>query len=148
MNKTIDPIEVKTLSDIKSAIRPLTTKDTSTPVSFLTEIKFMEKEKEQTMQIKCHSSGTSVRQMLLNGFERLKKKIDMLEFAKETAKEYDFMPNLDKINLDDTYITELDYFIQNRLGGKRSDLKICWDVEEGRFEFDPFQNKLYKIDNE
>jgi len=148
MDERLKPVEVKTLLDIKRVIAPFMKVKSPEDVKFQAELTYIDEKtgKKQKESVNCDTIGVSMRQMLLNGFENVKIRTEALREAQELAKEDDYVPNLDKVDIDKIRIAGLDDMIKERLGGYRKGMRIRWDVREGTFEFDPLACKLFEIE--
>lgn len=103
---------------------------------------------EGKIQINQESSQPTVRRTLLDGFEMVKRRLQLdIELKARRVDEElygGFLPP--KAPSAAGNITWLDSFIERRLGGKRDGLTIIWELSEGKYRMDPWSCKLEKID--
>lgn len=108
----IEPVKIRTLSELKAAIK-------------------------QYMP----GSDSMMRSLLITGMKIAKHQLEIQRLAAEIPQEVfgQFTPALPADG--DTYIW-VDRMIHERLDGKRDGIKITWTVKEGRFVFDPDSGEL------
>lgn len=125
---------IETLGDIKKAIQEfLPGHKEENPV---VEAEFRD---DQGRKISVSApTGCTYREMLIEGFNIVKTRIEIMEKCKEKAEGSGIQP----IQIDGHMW--LDDLITRRLGGKRDGLRIRWDLQEGSYFFDPFTGKLTK----
>ena len=83
-------------------------------------------------------TGCAYRDMLIGGFNIIKKRSEIDEQRKEVETHL----NINPINISGHMW--LDDLISRRLAGTRDGLRVKWEIEEGTFFFDPFTGKLSK----
>jgi len=123
-------VVVKTLSDIKQAIREFMPGDRP-----LHEVNATVKADGKTWQLSA-PAGASYREMLIEGFDVVKKRLEVLEKARDTEL------GIEPININGHMW--LDDLIVRRLGGVRDGLRVKWDISDGTFYFDPYTGTLTK----
>lgn len=109
-----------------------------------------DKGKKQTAVVGAKSGGGSLRDALLDGMNKVKLRLDANEQMKQALKNAKESGQLDDCAMQVWNVDHLrfnvDQLIELRMGGKRRGLRIRWVLQEGIFEFDPFQDKLYGVD--
>lgn len=142
----LEPVEVRTLLDIKRVIAPFLKAQNSGDVSFKVDLKYVDdKGKKREESVDCNTIAVSMKQMLIDGFKNVKIRTKALVEAKKLCEEDIYAPDLGKIDIDKIRIAGLDDMIKERLGGYRKGMRVRWKVKEGTFEYDPFECKLYEI---
>jgi hypothetical protein len=144
------PIVVSSLSDIKMVIGHLLGgKEQSPPIKLATELTWTEEGKNQKQQVSVSSESTSLYDLIITGFDVIKKRIEAFQKVKaaveKARKQDEDIPNMDVWSTDKAKFN-VDYLIQRRLGAKRNGLRIRWEVSEGIFEYDIYENKLYQME--
>jgi hypothetical protein len=87
------------------------------------------------------SKDITLKQMLLDGLDHVKKYTEAINKAKTKLLEVD-----DEVpDLWNSTTFNVDRLIDRRMGGKRNGLRVRWEIQDGIYEFDPYINKLYKI---
>jgi len=90
---------------------------------------------EKTIKIYMPGSDHPLRKSLEKGFDFVKRRIEYNKLA--------------KTNMDvDSMFCYVDSLIHQRLGGKREGMYITWDLEDGKYKFDPQNGELSKSDLE
>lgn len=148
-------VSVRTLSDIRSALQPFLKESKEPQVSISTEMTWHDDDgKRQKGLVKSESRDLSLRRMLLEGFDLVKKRVELAKKAKAQSEleddDDDLLPEKIRwglFNIDDQYL-HVDSLIRKELGGKRKGLRVRWEVVEGKFEFDPYSNDLYRVTDE
>ena len=123
-------VVVKTLSDIKQAIKEFTPDDAELP-----KVNATIESDGKTWQLSA-PAGASYREMLIEGFDIIKRRLEILEKPRDTEL------NVEPINIDGHMW--LDDLIERRLGGVRDGLRVRWDITDGTFYFDPYSKRLTK----
>ncbi len=92
---------------------------------------------------------SSMRQLLIDGLDVVKKRLEsqnkLKEQIEQASKDDEFPISLTAWDVDSMRF-HVDSLIERKLGGKRRGLVIYWKIEEGEFEFEPYQGKLYKVE--
>lgn len=123
-------VVVESSFDIKQAIKEFLPGEEKASPEVRAKIKSGNKVYELSAPTEC-----SYRDMLLEGFEIIKKRMEARDKHKPDS-DFDIEP----IDIDSRMW--LDDLIERRLGGKREGLRVRWDVKDGIFYFDPFTGKL------
>jgi len=87
-------------------------------------------------------TDTTIRKLLLEGMDIVKRQNKFVEQDVSEADFGGFMPAMPRGG--NRYMW-VDTLIDRRLNGKRDGVKICWNLPEGKFEFDPWSKKLDKV---
>jgi len=134
-------IEVSTLSDIKKVLDNFR-RNNSGKVEFTVSI--------NGDKVNGQSNDASLHDMLITGFDKVKKRKEALSKMVEeykTAEREGIIEPIDLVNWDiDSLKFDVDNLIRNRLGGKRKGLRIRWDLQEGSFEYDPYTKKVFRVE--
>ena len=136
----IKPITCYTIADIKAAIQP-----------------FMEDSGGEQVLLSCKvgdekvtgkSTASSMRQLLLEGLSVIKKRMEAITKVQEAVDEADEAGVSSAMSIWDINNVRfnIDNIIERRLGGKRRGIRIRWNLSDCIYEYDPFSNKLYKIE--
>ncbi len=124
-------VVVETLGDIKRAVQEFMPGDRQqNPAVHATIV-----AENKTYELSA-PTGCTYRDMLINGFNIVKKRLDAEQRETETQL------NISPLNIKGHMW--LDDLITRRLAGTRDGLRVRWDIEEGTFFFDPFVGKLSK----
>lgn len=144
------PVECSRLDDIKAALKPFFGSSGSREINLSCKIEWSAEGKSGIDQVQGTSADVSVRQLLMEGLEVVKKRSEAygkMKDAKKAAEEAGVQLGLVEEVWDINKCRfSVDALIEKRLGGKRRGLRVFWKVEEGEFEFDPYTNKLFKIE--
>jgi hypothetical protein len=154
-NREIDPVSVVSLVDIRKVISPFLEEDSGVKreaVEIRTEIKWTDEDQKRRVDWSSVSSeDMTSSQILMEGFNLIKARMEMLHKANELAETSDeddeLLPERIRwslLDIDKQYFS-IDSFIKNRLGGRRKGLRIRWEVSEGVYEFDPYTKKLFEV---
>jgi hypothetical protein len=119
-----------TLEEIKEAIKPFMRCGDNINISCNLD----------GQQVNAISGDSSPRSILLNGLGVIKKRMEM----KEKLADHDTNLRAWDIN---SLCFSVDSIIAKRLGGVRNGLRIRWSIREGMYEYDPYSNKLYRVEN-
>ncbi|MDP1712572.1 MAG: hypothetical protein Q8K86_08955 [Candidatus Nanopelagicaceae bacterium] len=136
-------VNVRSLADIKRVINNFRSKSYG-DATVSTEVEYRDgsqniKEKV-SVQVKSPTPGA----LLLEGLSIVKKGMDYQQMCREVYKENDDILFIDTEI--DSMAFWVDALIKNRLGGKRTGLKIRWSVPDGDFEWDPTEDKFEKLE--
>jgi len=123
-------VTVETLSDVKQAIQEFMPGDRPLP-----EVSATIEAEGKTWQLSA-PAGASYREMLIEGFDIVKKRLDAMEKVRDTEL------GIEPINVNGHMW--LDDLIVRRLGGVRDGLRIKWIIAEDTFYFDPYAGTLTK----
>lgn len=148
--RKLEKVVIKSLVQLKMTMKPFM-EASDKEIKITTEMKWREDKAVIKSNVTASSRELSPRQVLLDGFKLVKTRLDLVEKAKEDVDEEDdeLLPERLKWQLFDVNAQKfhIDRFIEQRLDGKRKGLRIEWDLVEGVFQYDPFENKLYKVDD-
>lgn len=143
------PVEISNLLDIRKILEPiLNDTNSGKVVEFNCDIKWSADGASGSNNVKGHSTDSSLYRLLLDGFNVVKQ---CAEAYKKASDMYNNVDIDDVIKLDesiwnvDNMHFNVDSLIHNRLGGKRNGMRVRWTVQEGVFEFDPYERKLFKV---
>ncbi len=87
---------------------------------------------------------TTIRKLLIEGMDIVKRQDEFITRSNNT-KDADyggFQPARPKGGHRYSWV---DTLIERRLDGKRNGLKVTWSLTDGQYEFDPWTQKLEKI---
>lgn len=142
MSQEIGPITIRTINDIRKAIRPFTKEIKEGKVDFTTSVKWDDDDGNKvTTEVSAYSSDVSIRTKLLEGFEQVKEQKKLWDNVKNTLEEDEFGSNLPAANIDD-FVMPIDRIIKHRLGGKREGMTVIWYLDNKKVIFDPFTKEL------
>jgi hypothetical protein len=148
------PVVVQCLDDLKRVVVPLIQDQTDDdPVSFDCKIAWSSDDERGEDTIRGFSKDSSLYRMLIDGFEAVKKQIQVQKRVEELKRDLEEMgedlPNYHAEVWDAENLTfNVDALIMRRLGGRRKGLRVRWDLHEGSYEFDPFTRKLFEVEDE
>ena len=153
-NKKIErQITVRTLEDIQSAIIPFVKEKKGSDIELTAEMSWTDdKGNRQKGIVSAKNRDLTTKQILIEGFELVKKRMDLAAKMKEQSEmddeDDDLLPDRFRWELfdPDSQVMHVDKLIKQELDGKRKGLRIRWDLEDGIFEWDPFTGKLFKVD--
>lgn len=152
-DRIFTPPTVNNLNDLKAALReldPATALAQSIPIS--TELvggatDTEGREIQAKYRVSSSTESQSKREILLNGFRLIKAKRDMVTTAKEkvdpvivNGREMQ-APVVDSVG---AYMW-VDPLIERWFNGYRDGLHICWDLPEGKYKYDIFEHRLFKV---
>lgn len=149
LREAVKPIVCTTLSDIANALERFSVVENKT-VSFSVDVAWKDDNKPMVDKVTGSSSGVSLYQLLIEGMDLVKKRIEVTDNLKDAIKAAeeadDEMPlqNMTIWDVDNLRFS-VDSLIEKRLGGKRHGLRIRWTVQEGIFEYDPYARKMFEI---
>ena len=126
----VKPVVCYTLADVKQAILPFMNSGEAVTIS-------CELDGEKVSLV---SVDASPRAILLNGLNQVKKRIELRDKVKEYKDTMLQIWDVDKSHFN------VDKLIYNRLGGERRGIRVRWEIKEGKYEYDPFTNKLFEVD--
>jgi hypothetical protein len=148
-----DIVVIKTLFELRELVEHLapdnkTVDPNALPITVQSKgTKFADENFVGNIIIPQSGGQSMTRRTLLEGFNMVKRRKETLrEISNDEETEYGGWfpaPLLDP----DEQVTWLDRFIENRLGGKREDLFITWEVSEGKYRLDPWTGILEKVND-
>ena len=151
-------IIVRTLRDLKEAIIPFTIghfKARVSDVPIKANVEYLDEGGNKRIEtVSAITRDITLRRLLIEGFDLVKKRLqlakDMKDKYEEVHEDDDLLPERIKWNLFDidTQFLHVDTLIKQELDGKRKGLRIRWDISEGIYEFDPYECKLYRIEDD
>lgn len=108
--------------------------------------------KKQSTMVTGISKDSSIFIMLREGMDVVRKRYESTTKFKEGLEkaqqiDEDFKPSFGLWDLNSVRFN-VDNLIERRLGAKRNGIRVRWNVRDGIFEFDVYECKLYKIDEE
>lgn len=86
-------------------------------------------------------TDTTIRKLLLEGMDIVRRQN---KFAEQDVSAADFGGFMPAMPVSGNRYMWVDTLIERRLNGKREGLKVVWNLQEGKFEFDPLTKKLDK----
>jgi len=132
-HNALTPVACHTLEEIKEVIKPFMRGGNNINISCNMDGQL----------INAVSSDSSPRTVLLNGLDIIKKRMEMKDKLSELG---DHETNLRAWDVDDLHFS-IDGIIAKRLGGTRKGLRIRWKIRNGTYEYDPYTNKLYEVED-
>lgn len=150
--RKLEKVVIKSLAQLKMTMKSFMAVE-SKDIKITTEMKWQDDKGTVKSKVTANSRELSSRQVLLDGFKLVKTRMDLVEKAKndvdEDEDDDELLPERLKWQLFDVNAQRfhIDRFIEQRLDGKRKGLRIEWSLTEGVFQYDPFENKLYKVDD-
>ena len=123
-------VTVETLNDVKQVIQEFMPGDCPLP-----EVSATIKAEGKIWQLSA-PAGASYREMLIEGFDIVKKRLNAIEKVRDTEL------GIEPISIDGHMW--LDDLIVRRLGGMRDGLRVKWIIAEDTFYFDPYAGTLTK----
>lgn len=142
------PAEIKSLSDIRHVISRFMENVAPDDVELGAVLESFNESSgaKEFYKVSATSTGTSLRKLLMDGLEIIKKRKDAIEKLKAT----DAITNTAAVALFDIDNQKfaVDVLIRNKMGGERDGLRIKWKVDEGTFVFDPYTDKLFRVDED
>ena len=147
MNTVIKPVEIKAYSDIINAVSRFKNNYTdkchiSSELTWNYESENGIKEEKATISISDKS--VTMRQLLIDGFDQVKEQEKLWFSMHDALNEDEFAPTLPVVNIDQFHMP-VDKLIKLRLGGKRKGYKIVWDLNDKKYELDPYTCELKDI---
>ncbi|KKK63791.1 hypothetical protein LCGC14_2990710, partial [marine sediment metagenome] len=120
-------------------------------VEVAADVRWKDDKGSHKTNVKAQSRDLTPKRLLIEGFDLIKKRMQLAEQAKEESnKEYedeDLLPETIKwalFDIDSQYF-HVDSLIKYEFNGTRRGLRIRWDLEDGSYEFDPYAGKLFEI---
>lgn len=148
-DKIFESPKIRTLNDIRRLVHeldPATTITQSVPIS--TElVGINEQEQQARYAVSASTQSQSKRDVLLRGFKLVKARQDLHAASKE--REDPVLVNGREMsapvigNLDG--FVYIDPLIERWLSAKREGLLICWELPEGKYKYDIFAHRLFKV---
>ena len=152
--ESLKPVSVNTLNEIRMVINYLqASKITPGSIAVKSELSWYDDKEQRNIkqQISVNSEDVSLHSLIISGLDIIKRRMEAfskIEAAIEKAKQTnEDIPNTDIWKTDNMKFS-VDLLIERRLGGKRNSLRIRWEIPEGVFEYDPYLNKLYQMEEE
>lgn len=134
MRQEIKKVVCETLEDLHKILKP-----------YLYDVKAS--KKSLTIEIAGEKvigqdGGSSAQEVLTEGFQLIKRRQEAFEKLKIEGldSKVPLICDIEKTRFN------VDTFIENSLGGKRTGLRIRWVLKEGVFEFDPLVKKMWQVD--
>jgi len=141
------PVVCKTFADLRSIMSVIMSQPLGRgKVKFTGKMKAQHENKVEEFSFQGIDEDINLRTMLVDGFEEIKKtkeaqKIvtEQIELAKQEIDVTLSVCDVDKARFN------IDQMIENRLGGKRCGLRVRWVLQEGTYEYDPFEHKFFEV---
>ncbi len=153
--KVLKPVSVNTMADIKAVLSELdpAKNQTQQTIRLSTQLtSTTEDGKSATYDVSANTKSKSKRDMLVEGIDLIKKRIDM---EQQTLEDDDPVEVNGKIMRPASLGSGVhshswvDPLIKQWLGGYREGIKICWDLADGyRYEYNIYEHKLARIRND
>lgn len=141
------PVVCNCLADIQKVLRDFGGEISRKKIQFAGKMNAQDPETNRMLEFKIigDSEDCNLRTLLVDGMNEVKKIADSQNLVREQVKlaseEIDVtlaISDIDKARFN------IDQLIEKKMGGKRHGLRVRWKVQEGIFEYDPYQHKLYK----
>lgn len=129
-------VKIQSLYDIKKVINDLNSQNDG-QVEVQTEMQVVNQDGSTVKTNLSAPSSCDYKFMLKEGFETLRKRSEMAENTKTND-------GLKVFNIEGRMW--LDNLIERRMGGRRDGLKVVWQLEGSTYQWDPFTNKLFEVD--
>lgn len=148
------PVEINSLQEIKQLISIVMQSDSNNSEIILdTKLEWVDDEgNRQEGKITAKTKDLSIYKLLIDGLDVVKnymQSVDTIKKAVEKVEDKDDIPanilavwNIERMHFN------VDSFIEKKFGGKRSGLRIRWNLKDGIYEWDPYMMKLYKVEDE
>lgn len=146
----LQPTVVSNVDDLKRVLSVVDPKNAKAApeIELAAILNAIEDGKNNTYRVTATTKSKSMRDMLLDGMELVKRQIN----ANNTIAE-----NLDPVEVNGIMMkppkfgkggkgeTWVDPLIRHWLGGYRDGLTICWDLDEYQYRYDIYEHKLGRV---
>lgn len=146
--RIFQPPVVKYLSDIKRLLLELEPKSSSGHDVVISSSMIAEDAngRNVTYKLSAVTSDQSKRAMIVDGMKAVRARLELSNRVKSDVKPVvingrEMTPIVRPIAPAHCWVDDL---LQRWFGATRDGLRICWDVEEGRFLYDIFEHKLFR----
>jgi hypothetical protein len=99
--------------------------------------------------VSIQTNSKDHRQVLLEGFTLISKRLQVIEKSKISNLEYPTINGRASVPhqaINETLSTNVDEILDRLLGAYRDGLMICWDLDRFTYSYDIFNHKLVKRD--
>jgi len=141
-DKTLKPVVIKNITDIRRAVAPFAREITQSKVEFSAEVKWIDEDgKSNNTKLNTYSTDPNLRQSLLDGFKQVEEQARLWNSIHNVLEEDEYGASLPSANVDD-FNMPVDRLIKHRLGGRREGRTIVWELDNKKVVFDPFTKDL------
>lgn len=153
--KSFEPVSVSTMTDIKAVVSrfdPAKNKSQGT-IPLTTRLTGSDSEgNQQTYQVTADTKSKSQRDMLIEGLDIIRKRID----AETEAENSEEVLTINGREMKPASLGSgvhshswVDPLIKQWMGGRREGIKIYWELADGyRYEYDIYGHKLTRFSND
>jgi len=149
-NEAMKPVEVQCFDDIKLLVEKLLENTDNSKISLSTDLTWVDEGKTQSTKVVGESANVSLYNMLLEGIDVIKKQIEANVLIKSQVEQLANEEDDIKLPISNWDVNDVKYsideLIRRRLGATRQGLRIRWSIQDGIYEFDIYQKKLFKVD--
>lgn len=144
--KTIEPISIRSVTDIRNAIAPFIKNVKQDKVEVKGDISWTEEDQSgnkvtHTVTASAVNEDVSLKELLIAEFTKVKNKKETWDKIQSALAEDAYSATLPIANIDDMYMS-VDNIVRHRLAGKREGLTVVWRLGDKKFVFDPFTSEL------
>lgn len=151
--EAFEPPEINTVNDIRRVLAVLDpgirSNKTSDDISISTELTGSDGRKSTNFQVETKTSSKSYRQILLEGFQIVRQRLEMMEKLETREKaviEVNGKPMTPPPVVSCEGRHAMDSIIERLLGGYRSGQYVCWDLADGyTYRYEIFQHRLTRV---
>jgi hypothetical protein len=148
-----DPVMVRRFDDIKRVLIDVDPKNNSVSaeITINADMASAEDGKNVTYRVSAPSKSKSKREMIMDGLDILKRQkeaIEKMQVSDSTIEVNGVMMKPPSFGDAERSRAWVDPLIKHWLGAYRKDLLICWDIEGFHYEYDIYQHKLTRSQNE
>lgn len=147
--ESLKPVEIRSLNDIQGVLAQLnpTNNTPAAPIPIETQLEVDEDGKKVRYKVSATTKSKSKRDILIEGFDLIKKRIDAtyqeqaeeLEINGKTMRPATMRSNVDGISW-------VDPLIKQWTGGTRKGVLITWDIQDGHeYRYEIYSHRLTKI---
>ena len=146
----IEPVVVRSLSDIRRVISPFIKNTKSDSVKVEGSVNWTEEDENgksvtHSMTVSAQNEDINLKELLINEFNKVKNKKETWDKIQYALLEDAYSVTLPSANIDDMYMS-VDNIIKHRLNGKREGLTVVWKINGKKVVFDPFTSELRETD--
>lgn len=146
--KVLDPVVVTSMQDIKSVVAEFDPK--KNPESHDIEIKTLLESEGETFEVRANTKSRSKRDMLVEGLELIKKRIEVTESVGNEGESVEINGHAMRpipISSGVEGKSWVDPLIKQWTGGYREGIYICWNLDGFQYRYDIFAHKLTRVAN-
>lgn len=146
------PPTVRCLADVKRILVELDPRNALAQTIPLTSELTAEDEhgRNVTYKVTAEAQTQTKRSIVLRGFEFIKARLDLEERTRNEVQPI-MVNNKPMAPMVRTALAArawVDPLLERWFGATREGMRICWVVQEGKFLYDPFEHKLFKVKQE